>query len=182
MAKMAMPRVNPMIDDEHNLEPYQDVLAGLERLAKGLDQQTSPLSADQIARNCLLAPATGSHWFRSRMAMAAAAAVLVVLGLGIWLSQDSSQKSFSIAANMPGKALATAPAGTQTSASSDVISFAVPSFSLPSLSGTNADNLPSAGQAPLQVPALPKSESDQLKFEIPSITFPTLTERTNNES
>ena len=170
-----------MIDDEHNLEPYKDVLDGLECLAKGLDQQTSPRAADQIARNFLLAEETPTFWSRSRWALAAAA-VLLVVGLGIWLLQDSPQQSISIATNTPARVLTTSPVGTQSSANSEVISFGVPSLSLPSLSGTNTVNVPSANQTPLQVPTLPKSESDELKFEIPSITFPTLTERASNES
>jgi hypothetical protein len=173
-----------MTDNEDNLDQYEDVLAGLERLAGGLDQQTSPLAAGQITRDCrrVAATPTLSLWSRWRPALAAAA-VLIVVGLGIWRiwpAHNSSVTTISLVSNMPGKA-ATAPMASQPSAESEAISFTVPPISLPSLSGENSLSVPSAGQTGVQVPSLPKSESIELKFEIPSITFPTLTERGNNE-
>lgn len=167
-----------MIDNEHNLDPYQDLLAGLERLAGSLDQQTSPLAAGQTARNCRLAAVrqSVSFWSRSRVALAAAA-VLVVVGLGAWMTWPGQGSHVKTITWHPSTI---APAASRP-AESEAISFAVPSVSLPSLSGDNSLTVPSANQTPVQMPAMPKSESVELKFEIPSITFPTLTERISDE-
>jgi hypothetical protein len=187
-----------MTDNEHNLEPYQDVLAGLERLAGGLDQQTSPLAAGQIARTCRLAATVrpASFWSCVRVPLTAAAAVLIAVGVAAWMiwpGEGSHGKTISVVSNtsvgrqdMPAQTwawhpLATATAASQPLAESQAISFTVPSISLPSLWGTSSQEASPTSQTAVQVPSLPKSESIELKFEIPSITFPTLTERGNNE-